>query len=92
MAKHIENIVVGKPIVEEWQIFATDKKDWERIEKEKTLWTENRDLAGIIRDLGIVKSKSEIRRNKPQFCITLDKLDYMEITWGKNKLFILVGE
>lgn len=30
---HIENIVIGKPIVEEWQMFASDINDWELCEK-----------------------------------------------------------
>ena len=92
MAAYVENIVVGKPIVEPTEIFAKDKKDWEQVEKEKTIWTEERNLAVILKELGIVKSVSEVRRNKPQLCIKLDTLDYMEIKWGKRKLFVLVGE
>ena len=88
---HIENIVIGKPIVEEWQMFASDINDWELCEKEKTIWTDNRDLASILKDIGFVKSKSEVRRNKPELCIHLDKLDFLEVKWGKKKLFILVG-
>lgn len=92
MATYIENIVVGKPIVDPSEIFAKDKEDWEQIEKEKTIWTEERSLAVILKDIGVVKSVSEVRRNKPQLCIKLDNLDYMEIKWGKRKLFVLVGE
>lgn len=33
---YIENIVIGKPIVEPSTMFATDKDDWDKIEKEKT--------------------------------------------------------
>lgn len=40
--KYIENVVIGKPIVEEETMFAIDEADWERTEKEKTLWTEER--------------------------------------------------
>lgn len=92
MAGYIENIVIGKPIVSESFIFALNDEDWENIEKEKTYWTEERNLAVILKELGIVKSVSEVRRNKPQLCVKLDKLDYMEIKWGKRKLFVLVGE
>ena len=43
-------------------------------------------------DLGIVKSISEVRRNQPQLMKILDKPDYLEIKWSKNKLFLLVGD
>lgn len=41
---YIENIVIGKPIVETSTMFATNEDDWERIEKEKTYYTEKRKL------------------------------------------------
>lgn len=89
---YVENIVIGKPLVSEASLFATDENDWERIEKEKTIWTEKRNLPEIMKDIGIVKSISEVRRNKPQLCIPLTKVDFMEVKWGKKKLFIAVGE
>ena len=92
MAGYIENIVIGKPIASEGSMFALNEEDWEQVEKEKTYWTEQRNLAVILKELGIVKSVSEVRRNKPQLYVKLDKLDYMEIKWGKRKLFVLVGE
>lgn len=92
MAGYIENIVIGKPIASEVSMFALNEEDWEQVEKEKTYWTEERNLAVILKELGIVKSVSEVRRNKPQLYVKLDKLDYMEIKWGKRKLFVLVGE
>ena len=92
MAAYIENIVIGNPIVEPAEIFAKDMKDWEQVEKEKTIWTDERNLAVILKELGIVKSVSEVRRNKPQFYVKLDKLDFMEVKWGKRKVFVLVGE
>ena len=73
-------------------MFALNDEDWEKVEKEKTYWTEERNLAVILKELGIVKSVSEVRRNKPQLYVKLDKLDYLEIKWGKRKLFVLVGE
>ena len=91
MAGYIENIVIGKPIASEASMFALNEEDWEQVEKEKTYWTEERNLAVILKELGIVKSVSEVRRNKPQLYVKLDKLDYMEIKWGKRKLFVLVG-
>lgn len=90
--KYIENVVIGKPIVEEKTMFAIDEADWERTEKEKTLWTEERYLPILLKELGIAKSASEVRRNKPNFCIKLENLDFLEIKWGKRRLWILVGE
>lgn len=75
---YVENIVIGKPVVELQQLFAADKNDWKRIEKEKTYYTEERFLPRILVDIGIYPSVSEIRRNKPQLMITLDHLDFMD--------------
>lgn len=92
MAGYIENIVIGKPIASEASMFALDEEDWENIEKEKTIWTDERSLAVILKEIGVVKSVSEVRRNKPQYAVKLEKLDFMEVKWGKRKLFVLVGE
>lgn len=91
MNKYIENVVIGLPIVDEKTLFALNDKDWENMEKEKTFYTNERFLPNILVELGICPSKAEIRRNKPQLMINLDNLDFMEVKWGKKKLFILVG-
>lgn len=88
----IENIVVGKPIVDAWTMFSHDLDDWERLEKEKTYFSDERFLPKILVEIGVTKSTSEIRRNRPDLFISLDKLDYKEIKIGKKRLFILVGE
>ena len=75
---YIENIVVGKPIVEPSAMFAVDEDDWERIEKEKTYYTEERFLPRILVDIGIYPSVNEIRRNKPELMISLDKLVFID--------------
>ena len=98
---YIENIVVGKPIVEPSAMFAVDEDDWERIEKEKTYYTEERFLPRILVDIGIYPSVNEIRRNKSELAISLDKLDFIDgggkYSQGlkvskKRRLWILVGE
>lgn len=89
--KYIENVVIGIPIVDITHFLGKNIEDWENIEKEKTFFTEERYLPNILLELGIVKSKGEIRRNKPELMINLDYLDFKEIKWGKRKLFILVG-
>lgn len=73
-------------------MFALDEEDWKNVEKEKTYYTEERNLAVILKEIGVVNSTSEVRRNKPQYAVKLEKLDFIEIKWGKRKLFVLVGE
>jgi len=34
---YVENIVIGKPVVEPQHLFALDEDDWNRIEKEKLI-------------------------------------------------------
>ena len=86
------NVVVGKPIVNVSGLLATDEKDWENNEKKNTLFTETRFLPAIMKEAGIVQSTSEVRRNKSELCINLDKLDCINLKWGKRFLFIVVGE
>ena len=91
---YIENIVIGKPIVEPSTMFATDEKDWNKVEKEKTYYTDERFLPRILVDIGIYPSVNEIRRNKPELMISLDKLDFIDNlkVSKKRRLWILVGE
>ena len=91
---YIENIVIGKPIVEPFIMFATDEDDWIKFEKEKTYYTDERFLQRILVDIGIYPSVSEIRRNKPDLMISLDKLDFIDNLRAskKRRLWILVGE
>lgn len=89
---YIENIVVGKLLVEPECLFAYDYTDWEYVEKEKTLFTQERYLPKIMVECGIVKSANEVRRNQPKLCITLgNSPDFKEIKWGKRKLWIAIG-
>ena len=91
---YIENIVIGKPIVEPFIMFSTDEDDWIKFEKEKTYYTDERFLPRILVDIGIYPSVSEIRRNKPDLMISLDKLDFINNlkVSKKRRLWILVGE
>lgn len=91
---YIENIVIGKPVVDLQQLFAADEDDWDRTEKEKIYFTEERFLPRILVDIGIYPSVSEIRRNKPQLMITFDHLDFIDglKVSKKRKLWIAIGE
>lgn len=88
---YIENVVIGIPVVNPSAIFSYDLDDWQNNEKAKTYYTEERYLPKILKDIGFVSSNSEVRRNKPNLCITLNKLDFIEVKWGKKKCWILVG-
>lgn len=85
------DIIIGQPIVDPWYIFCKEKYEWDSV-KDDIYYTDERFLPKLMVDLDIVKSISEVRRNKPELLMTLDKLDYLEIKWGKNRLFVLVGE
>lgn len=91
---YIENIVIGKPLVEPSSMFAKDEDDWNSVEKEKTYFTEERFLPRILVNIGIYPSVNEIRRNKPELMVTLDKLDFVDClkVSKKRKVWILVGE
>ena len=91
---YIENIVIGKPIATPQEMFAKDEEDWLRIEQEKTYHTEKRFLPKILVELGIYPSISEIRRNKPNLMVNLDKVDFVDNlkVSKKRRLWILVGE
>ena len=92
--KYIENVVIGTPIVDPKDMFASSDDDWNAIEKEKTYYTDERFLPRILVNLGIYPSISEIRRNKPQLVQSLDNLDFIDGLKAnkKRKLWILVGE
>lgn len=88
----IQNIVIGKPFVEPWQLISKSKEDFENVDKQFTLFTNERFLPKILVDAGIVKSSSEVKRNKPELWVTLNTVDCKWIKWGKQKIFIVIGE
>lgn len=87
-----QNVVIGKPLIEPWQLISIDEEEFEKFDRKETLFTEERFLPAILVETGIVKSRGEVRRNKPELCVTLDKLDCLWVKWGKHKLWIVVGE
>lgn len=91
---YVENIVIGKPVVEPQQLFAADENDWNRIEQEKTYYTNERFLPRILVELDIYPSISEIRRNKPNLMVSLDNVDFIDNlkVSRKRRLWILIGE
>ena len=91
---YIENIVIGNPIVDPSSMFSKDENDWNSVEKEKTYFTEEKFLPRILVNIGIYPSVNEIRRNKPELMVTLDKLDFIDClkVSKKRKVWILIGE
>lgn len=87
-----ENVIIGNPLYPAPQFFASSAEDWRDVEIHKTMFTEERYLPAIMKEAGIVSSTSEVRRNRKDLCITLNKPDFLKIKWGKKFLFILVGE
>lgn len=88
----IQNVVIGRPLVDASTLIALDERDWEENEKQNTLFTETRFLPAVMKEAGIVQSISEVRRNKPELCVSLDTIDCINLKWGKKFLFIVVGE
>lgn len=88
----IQNVVIGEPIVEPSLLLAFDEDDWSKTEKDLTMFTQERFLPEIMKQSGIVKSISEVRRNKPELMIELNDLDFLRIKWGKKFLYIVVGK
>lgn len=88
----IQNIVIGKPLVEPWCLISKNKEEFESCDKNNTFFTTERFLPKILVNAGIVKTTSEIKRNKPELWVSLDSLDCLWVKWGKQKIFIIVGE
>lgn len=86
------NIVIGKTLVEPWSLISTTKEEFEQFDKRDTLFTEERFLPAILVEAGVVKSRSEVKRNKPELCISLNNLDCFWVKWGKQRVWIVVGE
>lgn len=91
---YIENIIIGRPILNPASLLAADQEDWDKVESEKTYYTDERFLPRILVDIGVYPSVNEIRRNKPELVVSLDGLDFMDgIKVSKRrKLWIVVGE
>ena len=88
----VQNIVVGTPLVHPSQLFASDLQDWEMSEKANTLFTNERFLPRILVTVGIAKSISEVRKNRPELVKVLTDVDFFRVKWGKKFLWIAAGE
>jgi hypothetical protein len=76
------DIIIGNPLLTPSELgFNDDPK-----------YTNERFLPRLLVNLGMFKSTSEVRRNRKDLWITLDKPDMIHIKIGKRILWILVGE
>ena len=90
---YIENIVIGTPLVSAKELLSANDSDWANVEFEKTIFTNERYLPKILVQLGIYPSISEIKRNKPELMMRLNKIDFIHIKpKKKHPLWIVVGE
>lgn len=75
------NVIIGKPLV------SPDDLGFEN-----AIYTNERFLPRILVNIRYFKSISQVRKNRPDLCITLDKPDMLSFRIGKRHLWILVGE
>lgn len=87
----IENIVIGKPLVPAESLLANSQDNWEDI-KSKTLFTNERFLPKLMKEIDMVSSVSEVRRNKPELMVELNVPDCFWLKWGKKRVYVIVGE
>ena len=87
----IENIIVGKPLVSP-DILLGDERNPNYNWKEVTVEDEERFLPKLLVRYGFTSSVKEIRRNRRDLVVNLDKPDFLEIKLGKKRLWIVVGE
>ena len=86
------NIVIGKPLVDAWTLISSSQEEFEKFDERDTLFTEERFLPAVLVEAGVVKSRGEVKRNKPELCVVLNDLDCFWVKWGKQRIFIVVGE
>ena len=81
------NIIIGKPLVESWKLISKTKEEFEKDDKKDTLFTNERFLPAVLVEAGVVPSRGEVRRNKPELCKELKDLDCLWVKWGKTAYF-----
>lgn len=89
--EYIENIIVSDTT---WEapvrdLLSNGTIEDMNIEFLKTHYTHIRFIPEILLSLNFVKSKSEVKRNKPELFRDLRHEEYLEIKWGKRKLWLI---
>ena len=88
----MQNVVIGNPLVEPWTLISSSKEEFENSDNKETLFTDECFLPAVLVKAGLVKSTSEVRRNKPELCRELNDLECFWVKWGKKRLYVIVGE
>lgn len=87
----IENIVIGKPLVTLDLLLGDELNpsyDW----REVTISDDERFLPKLLVKYGFALSVRELRRNRKDLFVSLEKPDFLEIKIGKKKVWIVVGK
>ena len=87
----MDNVIIGQLSVKPHHLFSLDEDDWNRNEKDKTLFTDEKFIPRIMVQAGIVKSVSEVRRNRPDLVREIEENSFEIIKWGKKFLFVARG-
>jgi hypothetical protein len=92
---HVENIVIGQELVSLDILLGSEQYpeyDWFSV----TVRDSERYLPRLLANHGFTSSANEIRRNRKDLDIRLDKPNCLNITLGKGKkmkkIYIVVGE
>lgn len=88
----MENVIIGRLSVSPHHLFATSEDDWDNNENDKTLFTNETFIPKIMVLAGVVKSASEVRRNRQDLSRNIEENSFEIIKWGKKFLFIACGE
>lgn len=88
---YIENIIVcdtpwESPVQD---LLSNGTIDDMNLEFGRTLYTHDRFIPQILLHLGWIKSKGEVKRNKPELFREIKQGEYLEIKWRKRKLWIV---
>lgn len=75
------DVIIGKPLISP-----------DNLGFENSICTNERYLPRLLVNIGYFKSISQVRKNRPDLCITLDEPDMLNFRIGKRHLWILVGE
>lgn len=89
---NMENVIIGNLHIEPYHLFALSEDDWNRNEKDKTLFTDEKFIPRIMVQADIVNSVSEVRRNRPDLIREVGINSFEIIKWGKKFLFIACGK
>lgn len=94
-----ENIVIGYSLVSVDELISSSLDEYVGDDNlsgdiSKTYFTDDRNLARVLKAAGVVPSISEVRRNKPEFLKTFDNYytDCFWVKWGKKRIYVVVGQ